>query len=126
MAPLISNIQTRRGHSIWSLYAQRIKGKTVGKEERKVAWVPLAVPQERNNFQILKHDVANIRGDIIGSMIMRNLSQTFSLYKMEMNRRLWEDGGWEKEFSENVVMDSKLREARLISSLYRVAALETN
>ena len=43
---------------------------------------------------------------------------------MEMNRRLWEGGGWEKEFSENVVMDSKLRESRLISSLYRVAALE--
>jgi broad specificity phosphatase PhoE/2-polyprenyl-3-methyl-5-hydroxy-6-metoxy-1,4-benzoquinol methylase/GT2 family glycosyltransferase len=124
MAPLISNIQTRRGDSIWSLYAQRIKGKTVGKEERKVAWVPFAVPQERKNSPISKHDIDNIRGDIIGSMIMRNLSQIFSLKNMEMNRTLWDDGGWEKEFSENVVVDSKLRESRLISSLYRVAALE--
>ena len=124
MAPLISNIQTRRGDSIWALYAQRIKGKTVGKEERKVAWLPFAVPQERKNSPILKHDVDSIRGDIIGSMIMRNLSQIFSFNNMEMNRTLWDDGGWEKEFSENVVMDSKLRESRLISSLYRVSALE--
>ena len=124
MAPLISNIQTRRGDSIWSLYAQRIKGKTVGKEERKVAWLPFAVPQERKNSPILKHDVDNIRGDIIGSMIMRNLSQIFSFNNMEMNRTLWDDGTWVKEFSENVVMDSKLRESRLISSLYRVSALE--
>ncbi len=43
---------------------------------------------------------------------------------MEMNRTLWDDGAWVKEFSENVVMDSKLRESRLISSLYRVSALE--
>ncbi len=72
MAPLISSIQTRRGDSIWSLYAQRIRGKTVGKEERKVAWLPFAVPQERKNSPILKHDVDNIRGDIICSKIMRN------------------------------------------------------
>ena len=124
MAPLISNIQTRRGDSIWSLYTQRIKGKTVGKEERKVAWVPFAVPQERKNSPLSKHDIDNIRGDIIGSMIMRNLSQIFSFNNMEINRTLWDDGGWEKEFSENVVADSKLRESRLISSLYRVAALE--
>jgi len=124
MAPLISNIQTKRGDSIWSLYAQRIKGKTVGKEERKVAWVPFAVPQERKNSPLSKHDIDNIRGDIIGSMIMRNLSQIFSFNNMEMNRKLWGDGGWEKEFAENVVVDSKLRESRLISSLYRVAALE--
>mgnify|MGYP004175603615 CR=1 FL=1 len=89
-----------------------------------MAWLPFAVPQERKNSPILKHDVDNIRGDIIGSMIMRNLSQTFSLSNMDMNRILWDDGGWEKEFSENVVMDSKLREARFISSLYRAAALE--
>ena len=41
-----------KGDSIWALYAQRIKGKTVGKEERKVAWLPFAVPQERKNSPI--------------------------------------------------------------------------
>ena len=49
MAPLISNIQTRRGDSIWALYAQRIKGKTVG-GRTKVACT--LIPQERNNSQI--------------------------------------------------------------------------
>ena len=85
-----------KGDSIWALYAQRIKGKTVGKEERKVAWFLLQ--SQRLNSPILKHDVDNIRGDIIGSMIMRNLSQIFSFNNMEMNRTLWDDGGHERIF----------------------------
>jgi 2-polyprenyl-3-methyl-5-hydroxy-6-metoxy-1,4-benzoquinol methylase/GT2 family glycosyltransferase len=124
VAPLISNIQTRRGDSFWSLYAQRIEGRIIGNEYRKVNWVPFAVPQERNNSPVETHDINNIRGDIIGSMIMRNLSQIFSSNQMVMNRKLWDDGGWEKGFAENVLMESKLREARLISNLYRVVTLE--
>jgi len=124
VAPLISNIQTRRGDSFWSLYAQRIEGRTIGNEYRKVNWVPFAVPQERGNSPVETHDIENIRGDIIGSMIMRNLSQLFPANNMAMNRKLWGDGGWEKDFAENVVMESKFRESRLISNLYRVVTLE--
>lgn len=124
MAPLISNIQTRRGDSFWSLYAQRIEGRTIGNENRKVSWIPFALPQDRNNFPVTKHAIENIRGDIIGSMMMRNFSLIFPINNMAMNRKLWEDGGWEKGFAENVVMESKLREARLISNLYRVVTLE--
>ena len=123
VAPLIADIQTRRGDSFWSLYAQRISGKSIVGENRKVSWIPFAVPQARTNTPVNKYDIDNLRGDIIGSMIMRELSNTFPLDSMRENRDLWDRGGWEKKLAENATGESKLRESRLISSLYRANKL---
>ena len=124
MAPLISDIQARRGDSLWALYSQRIGSNTVGKEERKVRWIPFAVPQDRKSSEAPNLNIDNIRGDIFGSMILRGLSRAFPFGMMKENRTKWELGGWEKELASDAVLESRVRESRLISSLFRSASLE--
>ena len=124
MAPLISGIQTRRGDSLWALLSQRIESSTVGKEERKVSWIPFAVPQDRKISEAPNLNIDNIRGDILGSMILRGLSRAFPFGMMKENRTKWELGGWEKELASDSVSESRIRESRLISSLFRSASLE--
>ena len=124
MAPLISDIQARRGDSLWALYSQRIGSNTVGREERKVRWIPFAVPQDRKSSEAPNLNIDNIRGDIFGSMILRGLSRAFPFGMMKENRTKWELGGWEKELASDAVFESRVRESRLISSLFRSASLE--
>ena len=121
---LISGIQARRGDSLWALYCQRIGSNTVGKEERKVRWIPFAVPQDRKISDAPNLNIDNIRGDIFGSMILRGLSRAFPFGRMKENRTKWELGGWEKQIASDAVLQSRVRESRLISSLFRSASLE--
>ena len=125
IAPLFGNIQTRRGDSLWSFFSQRIASRTRGKEKRKVKWIPFAMPQERESNKNIKHNLENIRGDIIGSMMIKELSLKFPPGCMDENRRKWIKGGWSEDISHKIVEKSRQREARLISSLYRVMTLES-
>ena len=124
VAPYAGGIQSRRGDSMWCLYSQRIGGKTVGKERRRVSWIPFAVPQSRAFSKLANDDIENLRGDIMGSMIMRVLGDIFPPGQMSENRKIWERGGWESYLSERVIEGSLLREARLISNLYRANKIE--
>ncbi len=124
MAPIVSDIQARRGDSLWALYSQRIGSNTVGKEERNVRWIPFAVPQDREISESSNFEIGNIRGDILGSMIHRGLSKAFPLGLMKENRTKWEHGGWERELATDAVSEARLRESRLISSLLRSSSLE--
>ena len=77
---------------------KELKAKQLERKNGKWLGYPLEVPQERKNLEILKHDVANIRGDIIGSMIMRKFISDLPPQQHGNESQIMEGGGWEKEF----------------------------
>jgi len=123
VAPNCGGIQFRRGDSIWAMWAQRIWGPRVGKEKFSVGWIPFAIPQNRISEPQVSLTCEHIRGDILGSMFLRELQSLFTVDEIEKNRGIIESSNWFNGLEERTILASMRREARLISNIFRINQL---
>lgn len=123
VAPNCAGIQFRRGDSLWATWAQRIMGLNVGKEHRRVGWIPFAIPQRRRLNPSFSPKIEHIRGDILGSMFLREIQSIFKVGSMQENRRFFDSSDWFGDIGEITVLSARKREARLISSMFRTRQL---
>ena len=123
VAPNCGGIQFRRGDSIWALWTQRIRGLNVGKENRRVGWIPFAIPQSRIENPRTAPTIGHVRGDILGSMFLRELNSIFKINEMKNNRAIIGKDDWFFGVQDRTLLASKRREARLISNIFRTNQL---
>ena len=119
VAPNCGGIQFRRGDSIWALWTQRIRGLNVGKGNRRVGWIPFAVPHSRIENPRTASTIEHVRGDILGSMFLRELNSIFKINEMKNNRAIIGKDDWFVGVQDRTLLASKRREARLISNIFR-------
>ena len=123
VAPNCGGIQFRRGDSIWALWTQRIRGLNVGTENRRVGWIPFAVPQSRIETPRTAPTIEHVRGDILGGMFLRELDSIFNINEMKNNRSIIGKDDWFIGVQDRTLLASKRREARLISNIFRANQL---
>ena len=55
----------------------------VGTENRRVGWIPFAVPQSRIETPRTAPTIEHVRGDILGGMFLRELDSIFNINEMK-------------------------------------------
>lgn len=105
VAPSCGGIQFRRGDSLWTQWV-------VLEAPESIRSIPLAVTQIRLIFSDPTYSVKSIRGDIAGSMLVREIKEVKSMHEIPSSA-----------LPNRVLFGSKLRESRLITNLLRVSHL---
>jgi len=105
VAPTCSGIHFRRGDTLWAQWNEL-------EEPDSICSILLSVNQNRLINGCISNSVASIRGDIAGSMLTRAVRGMDSMSQLcTLN------------IQKSVLTNSRLREARLITNLIRIASL---
>ena len=123
ISPIIQDNALRRSDTLWTILNQRLGGRIIGHERKKVCYVPVHLPHNRRVYEEIRDPVSHLREDVLGSGITRALDTHFQNFDKfeQFSTTMSEEIA--SEIVDEAIQFSQQRNARLIGNLYRVTGL---